>query len=109
MVWVFRNDGVEPWPPGTRIVFVDGSRMDGFVYANVAANPGEQVAVVQELRAPAERGVYTATWRLVCSAGYFGGERGAGVPWLTTRPGVRPFVGVSDRGEFPRPAPLAHS
>src|SRR6476659_2749668 len=42
MEWSFRNDGAEVWPSDTRIVFVDGERMQGFQATNLRpAVPGE--------------------------------------------------------------------
>ena len=73
MEWSFRNDGMEPWPLDTRIVFVDGDRMQGFSSAEVLPIPPGQVFTIrQRLQAPQVPGTYAGTWRLFCSAGYFG-------------------------------------
>ena len=73
MQWSFRNDGPEPWPMDTRIVFVDGERMNGFSSMDVSqAVPGEVVSVYQRLRAPTYSGTFAGTWRFACGAGYFG-------------------------------------
>ena len=73
MEWSFRNDGREPWPADSRIAFVDGERMNGFQSSDLrAAKPGEILTIRQRLRAPDQPGTYAGTWRLVCSAGYFG-------------------------------------
>jgi len=73
MEWTFRNDGVEGWPSDTRIAFVDGERMQGFTSADMMpVLPGQICTVHQRLLAPPMPGTYAGTWRLVCSAGYFG-------------------------------------
>jgi len=73
MEWIFRNDGVEAWPSDTRIAFVDGDRMQGSQSTDVyPVHPGQTFTARQRLIAPARAGTYAGTWRLVCSAGYFG-------------------------------------
>jgi len=73
MEWIFRNDGVEAWPEDTRVAFVDGDRMGGFQSADLQPIvPGGMISIRQRLHAPAHPGTYAGTWRLVCSAGYFG-------------------------------------
>ena len=73
MQWTFRNDGIEAWPSDTRIAFVDGDRMQGFQSMDVSpVQPGQTFSAYQRLIAPSRPGTYAGTWRLVCSAGYFG-------------------------------------
>jgi hypothetical protein len=73
MEWVFRNDGQETWPADTRLAFVDGERMGGFQSVDLRpAARGEIVSIHQRLIAPRHAGTFAGTWRLVCSAGYFG-------------------------------------
>jgi len=73
MNWTFRNEGLEPWPSDTKVVFVDGQQMNGFYAADIPALlPGQIVTIPQRLRAPGSPGTYTGTWRFYCSAGYFG-------------------------------------
>jgi len=73
MEWTFRNDGSEAWPADTRIVYVDGDRMQGFQSLDVfPVQPRQTFTTLQRLIAPARPGTYAGTWRLVCSAGYFG-------------------------------------
>jgi hypothetical protein len=74
MMWTFRNTGSEPWPAHTKLVFVDGNAMGGFTHASVPGGclPGQQVVIMQQLRAPMEFGEFSGTWRLMCAAGYFG-------------------------------------
>jgi hypothetical protein len=73
MEWSFRNDGDDMWPADTRLVFVDGERMHGTHSFNIRpAMPGETVTVHQRITAPPSIGTFAGTWRLACSAGYFG-------------------------------------
>lgn len=74
MQWTFRNDGPEVWPAETRIVWVDGERMQGTQAFEISSpvHPGQTVTVPQRLITPNKPGTYAATWRLVCPMGYFG-------------------------------------
>mmetsp|Transcript_17110 Transcript_17110/g.30185 ORF Transcript_17110/g.30185 Transcript_17110/m.30185 type:complete len:237 (+) Transcript_17110:288-998(+) len=68
----FQNLGNEPWPQDTCLVHMDGERMDGFSEMPLFAEPGQTVEVLLVLTVPQQPGAHIGTWRLVCSAGYFG-------------------------------------
>lgn len=96
MMWSFRNDGSESWPSDTQIVFVDGERMQGFAAANVrSTDPGQVFTVTQRIIAPQRPGTYAGTWRLVCSAGYFGDP-----VWVIISVGDGPVFGSNPLQQF---------
>mmetsp|Transcript_16151 Transcript_16151/g.20027 ORF Transcript_16151/g.20027 Transcript_16151/m.20027 type:complete len:216 (-) Transcript_16151:1031-1678(-) len=68
----FRNVGKESWPRDTRLSFVDGHIMGGQEMTPLAAPPGGDVGLTLHLVAPSDQGTYMGSWRLACSAGYFG-------------------------------------
>ncbi|CEQ41481.1 SPOSA6832_03221 [Sporobolomyces salmonicolor] len=73
-VWKVRNTGTIAWPASTRLVHVGGftstSKVSSFAVA--AAQPGEQVEIQCECKAPEEDGRYMDFWRLSSDEGLFG-------------------------------------
>mmetsp|Transcript_6091 Transcript_6091/g.9533 ORF Transcript_6091/g.9533 Transcript_6091/m.9533 type:complete len:258 (+) Transcript_6091:83-856(+) len=68
----FQNVGTSAWPADTCLSFVDGDRMGGAPDIQVAAQPGQMVDIILALFSPEQEGTSMGTWRLACSAGYFG-------------------------------------
>jgi len=68
----FQNTGSSSWPLDTHLVFVDGENMGGARQTHMLADPGNFVEIVLILRVPDSEGAHMGTWRLACSAGYFG-------------------------------------
>ncbi|GAA5967322.1 hypothetical protein JCM21900_002120 [Sporobolomyces salmonicolor] len=73
-IWKVRNTGTIAWPASTRLVHVGGftstSKVSSFAVA--AAQPGEQVEIQCECKAPEEDGRYMDFWRLSSDEGLFG-------------------------------------
>ncbi|KAG6608733.1 uncharacterized protein IUM83_14863 [Phytophthora cinnamomi] len=72
MQWSFVNTGSEPWPADTRLLFAQGTSFQGPEQIAVAAPPGQRIDVHAPLCMPSEPGSYAGSWRLHCSAGFFG-------------------------------------
>jgi hypothetical protein len=71
MTWSFRNIGPHRWPGDSRLVFVDGHRLNGPDQCSVVVDAGQQADIPVQLVTPAEAGIYAGTWRLTCGSGYF--------------------------------------
>ncbi|GAA5909837.1 hypothetical protein JCM5296_001832 [Sporobolomyces johnsonii] len=73
-VWKVRNTGTVAWPASTRLVHVGGftSTSKAASFAVAAAQPGEQVEIQCECKAPEEDGRYMDFWRLSSDEGIFG-------------------------------------
>jgi len=69
---VFRNVGLEDWPSDASLNFVDGHIMTNQDSIPLYASPGEDCRIPLRLRTPDDAGTYMGSWRLACSAGYFG-------------------------------------
>jgi hypothetical protein len=77
--WCFRNESNEPWPAGSRIIFVgkNSDQMGGpnEVEVGRAVEPGQEVDVSVPLVAPSEPGSYVGFWRMGDSTGKRFGQR----------------------------------
>jgi hypothetical protein len=77
--WRFRNESKEPWPAGSRIVFVgkNSDQMGGpnEVEVGRAVEAGQEVDVSVPLVAPSEPGSYVGFWRMGDSTGKRFGQR----------------------------------
>ena len=69
---IIQNTGSTPWPLDTQLVFVDGEQMTHLNNIPVSANPSNSVEIILTLCVPDKEGSHLGSWRLVCSAGYFG-------------------------------------
>lgn len=80
-IWRLKNTGEQPWPPGTRMLFVGGDRMTDGIEMSVPLSragpvmPGEEVDVAVEMVAPPEFGRYLGYWRLMGPRGRKFGQR----------------------------------
>ncbi|EGZ06118.1 hypothetical protein PHYSODRAFT_532224 [Phytophthora sojae] len=73
MQWSFVNTGSEPWPADTRLLFAQGTSFQGpEQIPGTAVPPGQRIDVQAPLLMPSEPGQYAGSWRLHCSAGFFG-------------------------------------
>jgi len=73
--WRVRNSGTCAWPEDTVLAFTSGTQMEAPASVAVGAvEPGEEVDVSVEMKAPAEAGVYTGIWRMKTTEGFFGGN-----------------------------------
>eukprot|EP01088_Endostelium_zonatum_P018037 TRINITY_DN5624_c0_g1_i1.p1 TRINITY_DN5624_c0_g1~~TRINITY_DN5624_c0_g1_i1.p1 ORF type:complete len:549 (+),score=165.14 TRINITY_DN5624_c0_g1_i1:49-1695(+) len=76
--WRFRNEGRNPWPEDTELMFV--SKREGDIMGaeprvmieRSRVNPGEEVDVNVNMIAPEESGWYVGYWRLVSGEQKFG-------------------------------------
>jgi len=77
--WRFRNESNEPWPVGSRIIFVgkNSDQMGGpnEVEVGRAVEEGQEADVSVPLVAPSEPGSYVGFWRMGDSAGKRFGQR----------------------------------
>ena len=68
--WRVRNNGACAWGDGTRLVFANGSQMNGPAAVAVpAVAPGETVDISIDLTAPAAAGSYASKWLLIAADG----------------------------------------
>jgi len=64
-VWRIRSSGCSSWPNGTRLVFVNGNKMDGPDSVEVAETSlGSTVDVAVSLIAPVTLGTYKGYWQM---------------------------------------------
>lgn len=78
--WRFRNESNQPWPPGSKILFVgkNSDQMGGPNEVDVGREvaPGQEVDVSVPLTAPSQPGSYVGFWRLAdATAGKRFGQR----------------------------------
>jgi len=80
--WKLRNEGPEPWPAGSRLMFISrkGDRMGGPDSVPVSADGGavaaaQEVEISVNLVAPSEPGRYTSYYKLVTPEGIKFGQR----------------------------------
>lgn len=75
-VWRMRSTGCAPWPPGTRWVFVSGTRMDAPPSVEVPpVAPGDTIDISVSMRAPGAPGTYQGNWQLQTADGQWFGEQ----------------------------------
>jgi hypothetical protein len=81
-VWSIKNVGEEPWPAGTRLVFVGGSlmpesdnRADEYGAVVPFAAPGDVVHISIDIIVPSESGRFRGTFRLQSPDGQRFGPR----------------------------------
>ena len=71
--WRVRNNGTCAWPEDTVLAFAGGAQMDAPDSVAVGAvEPGAEVDVSVRMKAPAESGRYTGSWRMKTAEGFFG-------------------------------------
>jgi len=71
--WRVRNSGTCAWPEDTVLAFSSNAQMGTPDSVEVGAvEPGKEVEVSVEMKAPAEPGVYTGVWRMKTAEGFFG-------------------------------------
>jgi len=77
--WCFRNESNEPWPVGSKILFVgkNSDQMGGPDELDVgrAVEPGQEVEVSVPLLAPSQPGTYVGFWRMADPSGKRFGQR----------------------------------
>jgi|GEM_PF-1242875 len=102
-VWRMRSSGCAPWPPGTRWVFVSGTRMDAPQSVEVeSAVPGTTVDIGVPMRAPDAPGTYQGNWQLQTADGRRFGEQAYVriiVSAPTPTPDTRPQVSITVRND----------
>ncbi len=64
--WRVRNAGTCPWGAGYALAFTGtGNRMDGqFIAFTEVIQPGQEVEVSIQFKAPSQAGVYVSTWTM---------------------------------------------
>ncbi len=64
--WRVKNAGTCPWGAGYVLTFTGtGNKMDGqFIALTEVVQPGQEVEVSIQFKAPAETGVYVSTWTM---------------------------------------------
>nr|XP_002127436.1 uncharacterized protein C6orf106 homolog [Ciona intestinalis] len=63
--WRFQNSGVEKWPLGCTLRFVNGERMSSPEWISVGeVQPHETVDVSVKMRSPINAGLYQGQWRM---------------------------------------------
>lgn len=68
--WRIKNSGTCSWGAGYRLVYGYGSKLDGQPVAfTTTVNPGEEVDVSIQFKAPDKVGEYVSTWRVADSGG----------------------------------------
>ncbi len=74
--WRIQNNGCQPWPSGTVLLFVEGNQMGGPVSIPVAATAtGGTQDISVSLTAPGTPGEYTGYWRLRSADGIQFGDK----------------------------------
>jgi hypothetical protein len=77
--WCFRNESNEPWPLGSKILFVgkNSDQMGGpdELAVGRAVEPGQEVDVSVPLLAPSQPGSYCGFWRMADPSGKRFGQR----------------------------------
>jgi hypothetical protein len=72
--WRVRNSGTCAWPEDAVLAFSSGEQMGAPDSVEVGAvEPGDEVEISVEMKAPAEAGRYTGSWRMKRTEGFFGG------------------------------------
>ena len=75
-VWRIRNTGTCNWDTGYKLVFVQGSQMDGVPSpVTTTVKPSETLDILIDQTAPQEPGKYTGIWQMVNKNGMPFGER----------------------------------
>lgn len=74
--WKFRNTGTCDWNTDYKAVFVKGDQMGGPDEQNIPAetDPGEDVTISVNLKAPSSAGTYTGYWQFETHKGMRFGE-----------------------------------
>jgi hypothetical protein len=96
--WRVRNSGSCAWPENTVIAFVGETQMDGPESVAVGAlEPGGQVEVSVNMKAPADSGRYTGVWQMKSGEDFFGGKLTVVIRAgdVTAAPVVAPISGGS--------------
>ncbi|MCK4472849.1 MAG: hypothetical protein KAW49_13795, partial [Anaerolineae bacterium] len=71
--WRVRNSGNCAWPEDTVLAFSSDAQMGALDSVEVGVvEPGEEVEVSVEMKAPADPGRYTGVWRMKTVEGFFG-------------------------------------
>ena len=72
--WRVRNNGSCAWPEDAVLAFASGEQMGAPESVEVGAvEPGEQVDIPVQMKAPADPGQYKGTWRMKSVDGFYGG------------------------------------
>ncbi len=77
--WRVQNDGTCPWPAEFELAFANGNRIESAmggssVKLGNAVQPGEQIDITVNLRAPQTYGTFQGFWRMRDTAGQAFGE-----------------------------------
>ncbi len=73
--WRVRNAGTCAWPEDTVLAFASGSQIGAPDNVAVGAvEPGAEVEVSVDMKAPADAGRYSGIWRIQTAEGFFGGN-----------------------------------
>jgi len=86
-IWRFRNEGVAPWPVGTKFSYVRGNPF--YLQESVdvpALNPMEECDIQVPMVAPNEPGRYYSSWRLYHDNLRFGPRVGCDIVVTETQP-----------------------
>jgi len=80
--WYIQNNGECTWNQEYQLIYWDGDLMDGYTAYNFTdvVQPGEQIELPIELRAPDAPGVYTGYWMMKSRSGYLFGVGDNDVP-----------------------------
>jgi hypothetical protein len=72
--WRVRNSGTCAWPEDAVLAFSSGEQMGAPDSVEVGAvEPGDEKEISVKMKAPAEAGRYTGSWRMKRAEGFFGG------------------------------------
>ena len=71
--WRLKNDGTCTWNTNYKLVFVDGDQMSGSSSKNLTqpVEPGEQVDLSVNLKAPGSEGTYKGYWKVADDEGEY--------------------------------------
>jgi hypothetical protein len=73
--WRVRNNGTCAWPEDTALTFFRGEQMGAPESVKVGTlEPGEELEVSLEMKAPVEAGHYTGKWRMMAGDKFFGSQ-----------------------------------
>lgn len=75
-IWRMRNEGSQPWPENTRLLFVGGDRLssdEAVVVPSVAV--GKEIDIAVSMKTPSQLGRYVSYWRLALPDGSRFGQR----------------------------------
>lgn len=99
-IWKLRNEGAQPWPENTRLLFVGGDKLSPFESVGVpSVLPGKEVDIAVDMATPTQPGRYVSYWRLAMPDGSRFGQR----VWVDL------LVVPSEKSDSSKPVPAPSS